>query len=187
MLAPIRPGPTIPSCFGECVLMRKSSMVVSWSASLGLLENADELPVATANFRHSGFPRCLPGQKVQERLQEIRPAHCEPDETFDPSRRRQPLAHFFVVFATAKNDAADFVPSIAAPIRGGVAQNRAAKLFVHENARLELRHAGSDGGFDPVVDLLFGRGDFGGLLPGQCAVQPNIFVTNEPRWSKGRI
>src|SRR6185503_8776536 len=44
----------------------------------------------------------------------IRPTHGEPDEAFGPSRRRQPLAHFFVVFSTTKNDAADFVPSVAA-------------------------------------------------------------------------
>src|SRR2546427_1502932 len=84
---------------------------------MSLLKNADELPVAPGNFRHGGVASRFLRSKINKRFPEIRPANGEADETFDPSRRRQPLAHFVVVFATTKNDAADFVSPIA--MRGG--------------------------------------------------------------------
>src|SRR5213083_611059 len=75
---------------------------------MSFLKNADELPVAPGNFRHGGGASRFLGSKINKRLPEIRPPNGEADETFDLSRRRQPLAHFVVVFATTKNDAADF-------------------------------------------------------------------------------
>src|SRR5439155_25279513 len=91
--------------------------ILSFSQRAGFLKNADELPVAPGNFFNGGLPRCPVGSKANKRLPEIRPAHCEADETIDPCRSRQPLAHFFVVLATTKNDTTNFVSPGA--VRGG--------------------------------------------------------------------
>src|SRR6266487_2815566 len=79
-------------------------------------KDADELTVAPGNFREGGFARRFPGSKVNEWLPEIRPAHREANEAFDSSGRRQPLAHLLIVFATTKNNATHFAPSIT--VRG---------------------------------------------------------------------
>ena len=55
-------------------------------------------------------------------------------------------------------------------VRGGIAQNGGAELFVHQDAGLLLGHAGRDGGLEAVVDHLLGGGDLGGLRGVEVAV-----------------
>src|ERR1700730_16603914 len=80
---------------------------------MSLFKDFDELLVTPGDFRDSGFPRGLFGKKANERLPEDRSTHGETDESVDASRRRQPFAHFFIVFTTPKNDASNFVPAAA--------------------------------------------------------------------------
>ena len=79
-----------------------------------MFEDFDQLQVAPGDFGDGGFARDLSSSKVNERIPKIRPAHGEADESFNAGRRCQPLAHFLVVLATSENDAADFLPAIAA-------------------------------------------------------------------------
>src|ERR1700719_561439 len=78
-----------------------------------MFKDFDEGPVAPGNFRNGGFARCLSSSKINERIPKIRPADSEANEAFDASCGRQPLAHFFVVLATSKNNTANFVPLTA--------------------------------------------------------------------------
>jgi hypothetical protein len=72
-------------------------------------------------------------------------------------------------------------------VRGRVPGDGASKLLVQQDARLLLRHAPRHRRLEAVVDDL--------LASAICAVctgvstpfQPNIFVWNDPRWSKGRM
>src|SRR5216117_1974116 len=71
-------------------------------------------------------------------------------------------------------------------IRRGVAQNGRAKLFVHENARFLLRHTGAAGGFEAVVDHLFGGCNFGGLLRREIAVPAEHFCNERASMIEGQ-
>src|SRR5205823_3411866 len=51
----------------------------------------------------------------------------------------------------------------------GIAKDRAAELFVHENAGLLLRYSGSDGSPKGVVDHLLGGSDLRRLVRAQGA------------------
>src|SRR5438874_10342644 len=78
-----------------------------------MFKDFDKFPVTPGDFRHSRVARSLVGKKVNERIPKVGSAHGETDEAFDASRRSQPFAHFFFVFAASKNDASNFVPSAA--------------------------------------------------------------------------
>src|SRR5205823_6961462 len=75
------------------------------------VKDVHKLPVATANFSHSGLPRDLLRTPLRERLPETRPAHGEAHEPRDSGRRGQPCAHSGVVLTPAQDDAADFIPT----------------------------------------------------------------------------
>ena len=78
--------------------------------------------------------------------------------------------------------------AVVKPLRRGVAQDGGAELLVDQDAGLRLGHAGGDRGLEAVVDHLLGRGDLARSARRRARrVQPNIFVWNEPRWSKGRM
>src|SRR5437867_2859122 len=69
----------------------------------------------------------------------------------------------------------------------GITQNSGAKLFVNEDAGLVFWNSGVDRGLKAVVDDLL-RGAIASVcsaVRGSC--HPNIFSSNEPRWSNGRM
>src|SRR5262245_25344450 len=80
----------------------------------GALKNVHELPVSTLNLGHGGLARYLLRPQFNERVPETGPAHGKTDEPWNAGRSRQPLAHLFVIFASAQNDATHFIP-VAAP------------------------------------------------------------------------
>src|ERR1700719_316596 len=80
---------------------------------MSVFKDFDELLVPSGDFRDGGFTRGLFGKKANERFPEDRSTHGEADESIDASCRRQPLAHFLIVFTTSKNDASNFVPPAA--------------------------------------------------------------------------
>ena len=68
--------------------------------------------------------------------------------------------------------------------RFSASEDGGTKLFINEYSGLVLGYAGR---LESIVDHLFGGGDLGSLRSGQRPFQPNIFVWNEPRWSKGKM
>src|SRR5215469_9588687 len=91
-----------------------SAWFMSRSGSARLLEDADEVLVPERDLRNGVVARDFPRTIIHECVPEIRPPYGEADETFDASRGRQPFMHLLVIFAAAKNDAADFVATTAA-------------------------------------------------------------------------
>src|SRR5713226_4737767 len=70
--------------------------------------------------------------------------------------------------------------------RACIAQNRGAKLLVHQNAGLFFRHARVDGGCESVIDDALGGRNFGCLLRAQCTVpSEHLLLEREPR-NKGQ-
>src|SRR5215469_9462601 len=77
------------------------------------LEDTDEVNVAACDLRDGVVARDFLGPIVHERVPEIRSSYSEADESFYPSRTRQPLMDLLVVLATPENDAADFIATTA--------------------------------------------------------------------------
>src|SRR5262245_5387764 len=102
----------------HCVVSHFTNLSPSRRASLGAgaLKYVHKLAVSARDLGHGGLARYLLCPQVNERIPETGPAHCKADEPRDAGRRRQPFAHFLVIFASAQNYATYFIP-ISTPRR----------------------------------------------------------------------
>src|SRR5689334_21404028 len=79
-----------------------------------VLEDADELAVATRNFVHRLLSRDLVCPPAYERIPKASTADSEADEPRNLRCDCQPLVYFLVVLAAPKDDTADFVSAATA-------------------------------------------------------------------------
>ena len=73
----------------------------------GAFKRVNELPIAAGHFVDRFLARNLLVTQIDKGLPEIGSANCESNEARNTGRGRQPFENFLVVFATAKNDAAN--------------------------------------------------------------------------------
>src|SRR5262249_15574854 len=75
----------------------------------GVLEKIRKFTIVLSYLNPRVIARDFPSPQIDKRVPETGPAHGETDESWNASRRLQPFAHFFIVFASAENNATHFV------------------------------------------------------------------------------
>src|SRR5688572_3082582 len=86
------------------------------SPGADVFKNVHKLAVSARNLGHGVLARDLICPQVNERIPEDGSAHGETNEPRNAGRSRQPFLRLFVIFASAQNNAANFIP-VAAPRR----------------------------------------------------------------------
>src|SRR5690349_21801973 len=107
MLAPVLPSVTsfLDAIAPRCRGLLSDGAIFSPSRGTGVvLEDADELAVATRNFVHRLLSRDLVCPPAYERIPKASTAYREADEPRNLRCYCQPLVYFLVVLAAPKDD-----------------------------------------------------------------------------------
>jgi hypothetical protein len=74
-----------------------------------LVKTVHKRPIATRNLTHGSVPGNLLGPPIHKRLPKYGATDGKSNEASGPRCRLKPLVNFFSVFASAQNDAPNFV------------------------------------------------------------------------------